>query len=158
MFQCHSPHGWTAFDQPQKFPYPRISERRRQSSRYSLFQAILQRICTSRYKKMIKISMIKHILGINRDIGSPNRVGSPGYQCWWEVSSLWPEPTQSSMTNLSRGAYKTNLLTIWPKLGSAQLSSGHVQRYTCSAKYQDVQQIDNWNTWVTFHFTPWQEF
>ena len=120
-----------------------------------VFQGRFQRICTSRYKKMIKISMIKHILGINQDIGSPKRVGSPGYQCLTRecvLSSTKPSQRQWQSFQVCI-FHQTNLLDIWPKLGSAQLSSGHVQSDTLVL--QNTKMFKHWpnfNTWIKLHF------
>ena len=81
-------------------------------------------------------------------------LGDRGYQCLMGLYCLRLEPTQCSLTNLSRGAYLTNLLDKCPtpKPDLARLSSRHHPTDTCSAKYtRMVDKLTNWNTWT--HFT-----
>ena len=132
-------------DKPD-LPYPRISERRHQTCRYSLFQgASSHRICTSRYKKMyIKDndkanSWHKWTLTHRKEFGVGRYLVPDEGMC-----RLWPEPTQYSIRIFPEVHILPNLLGMTKVRLSATFQRSCPD--TSSAKYQECS-----TTWPTEH-------
>ena len=103
----------------------------------------LSKICTSRYKKMyIKANQDQNSWHKRYHLTHWIELGVRDYQCQMEVCSPQPEPTQSSLTNLSRGAYSTK--SAWNDQSPTQRGFPAVITNTLVCKkHQGVQQLDN---------------
>ena len=115
-------------DKSQKFPYPCISQSPPKVLQILYFRQFLTRSAQADNQKIVH----KIISWINswhkkKTFAHQNRVGSPGLSsAWREVWSPTTRPSQSSW-RIFPEVKPTCCLTKWPKLNSAQPSSGHVQ-------------------------------
>ena len=118
----------------------------------------LSKICTSRYKKMyIKANQDQNSWHKRYHLTHWIELGVRDYQCQMEVSSPQPEPTQSSLINLSRGAYSTK--SAWNDQSPTQRGFPAVISNTLVCKNtRCFIKLTNRNTWITFTLTSWQEF
>ena len=146
-------------DKPRYLPFPCIKPKSPPEFPNLYFRRFLSRICESRYQIIVhKILSWINSWQQKKTFTHQNRFGSPGLSVPDErMCSPRPEPTQSSMTNLSR----VHILPPAWHMTKARLSAAFQRSCPTlhlSAKYQDVQQIDNRNTWSRFILTSWPQF
>ena len=135
-------------------PYLRINENSPDLNT-CLFQVVLEGSAQAEYQKM-STYMINHDLSIKEKIFSPNRVGARGYQ-----DALWRSSSKQNLHNVNDDPFQgwiKNQPAWWPKLAQRSFPAVMSNQTHCSAKYQNVQTLANFNTGSSFTFTSWQEF
>ena len=144
---------------PDIFPFLVSSQKVRQRFPNLYFRRFLSRICESRYQIIVhKILSWINSWQQKKTFTHQNRFGSPGLSVPDErMCSPRPEPTQCSLTNLSRGAYSTK--PAWNDQSPTQRGfPAVISNVTLVCKIPGCSITDNWNTLITFYFNPWQKF
>ena len=131
-------------DKPRYLPFPCIKPKSPPEFPNLYFRRFLSRICESRYQIIVhKILSWINSWQQKKTFTHQNRFGSPGLSVPDErMCSPRPEPTQCSLTNLSRGAYSTK--SAWNDQSPTQRGFPAVITNTLVCKkHQGVQQLDN---------------